>query len=246
MKDNFSKQSNEYARFRPLYPDELYQYIFQQVNNFDRAWDCATGNGQIAQKLAERFIEVEATDISENQLNNAKAVSNICYSRQSAENPEFPENYFDLIVVGQAAHWFDLDRFYTQVNRVLRPGGFLLLTGYTLVEFEEPELNSLVHYLYETILGNYWDPERRIVEQEYRNIPFPFQESTFPRMYMRSEWTREQLLGFFSTWSALQHYIQDNGENPVDSSFVSRLHKAWPDQSPKPVRFPVFGRAGKK
>ncbi|MEM7040277.1 MAG: SAM-dependent methyltransferase, partial [Bacteroidota bacterium] len=68
MKDNFSHASGNYAKFRPQYPADLYDFIFQHVPDFERAWDCGTGNGQAARALAERFARVEATDISANQL----------------------------------------------------------------------------------------------------------------------------------------------------------------------------------
>jgi len=53
MKDNFSTQSNEHARFRPGYPAALFTYLFNHCHHFDKAWDCATGNGQIALQLAD-------------------------------------------------------------------------------------------------------------------------------------------------------------------------------------------------
>src|SRR5690349_13259240 len=136
MKDNFSARSADYARFRPGYPDALFSFIFDHCRHFDRAWDCATGNGQIAVKLAERFGVVEATDISDNQLKNAQPNSRVKYSNQPAETPDFNDGAFDLIVVGQAAHWFDFDRFYEQVRRVLKPDGFLALVGYNLLKVE--------------------------------------------------------------------------------------------------------------
>ena len=65
MKDNFSKQANLYAKFRPEYPSELYDFILQHIDNKGIAWDCATGNGQAAKVLAKHFETVFATDISQ-------------------------------------------------------------------------------------------------------------------------------------------------------------------------------------
>lgn len=245
MKDNFSTQSNEYARFRPGYPSALFSFLFNHCQHFDHAWDCATGNGQIAQQLAGHFHRVEATDISEKQLKNAAPHPNIRYSLQAAETPDFADASFDLIVVGQAAHWFDLERFYPEARRVLKPGGLLALVGYTLMRVDDAAIEALVDHLYEDILGHYWDPERRLVETEYRNIPFPFAEIPFPTLYMEYQWTREQLTGFFNTWSALQHYVKKHGHSPMDAAFLSRLAEVWPDGTDKTVRFPVFGRIGR-
>lgn len=105
MKDNFSARSADYAQFRPVYPPQLFDFLFENCQNFDCAWDCATGNGQIATVLAERFAQVEATDISENQLKNALLKPNIRYRLGRAEATDFSDHSFDLVTVGQAAHW---------------------------------------------------------------------------------------------------------------------------------------------
>ncbi len=112
MKDLFSKQSDQYAKFRPTYPDALFEYLNRLPIQKNMAWDCGTGNGQIAISLASSFMEVYATDISSNQLNNAPECKNIYYSQQAAEKTNFEPNTFDLITVAQAIHWFDFEKFY--------------------------------------------------------------------------------------------------------------------------------------
>lgn len=244
MKDNFSSQSAAYARFRPGYPEALLAHICSQCTGFDAAWDCATGNGQIAAVLAGRFRQVEATDLSENQLKNAIQKPNINYRVAAAEAPLFEPASFDLITVGQAAHWFDLDKFYAEARRVLRPGGVLALIGYNLLTVD-PETDALVQHLYADVLGRYWDAERRLVETAYATLPFPFAEMEFPDMSMAYEWEFDQLLGYLNTWSALQHFVKENGVSPLTESFVADLKKVWPEGLVKTVRFPIFGRMGR-
>jgi len=244
MKDNFSIQANSYARFRPGYPPQLFDFLFGICQHFDRAWDCATGNGQIAAALAGRFQQVEATDISENQIQNAVQKTNIRYHIESAESPSFPENSFDLITVGQAAHWFDFEKFYPETKRVLKPGGILALVGYNLLKIDEPT-DAVVNHLYSNVLGEYWDTERRHVDAAYTTIPFPFSEIPFPQMAMTYEWTLDHLLGYLGTWSALQHFGRKNGWSPLDAPFVETLQSTWREGEIKTVRFPIFGRIGK-
>src|SRR5882672_948119 len=122
MKDLFSAQAKQYAAFRPTYPEALYDFIFQHVHGNENAWDCATGNGQVAQRLARQFKKVYATDISQKQLDQASPANNIHYAVSPAESTPFPDHQFDLITVGQALHWFDLDKFYAEVKRVIKPG----------------------------------------------------------------------------------------------------------------------------
>src|ERR1700674_1499230 len=109
MKDNFSQYAELYAKYRPSYPQELYDFILTQVNHKQAAWDCGTGNGQTAIVLSGYFEKVFATDISQRQLENAYPAANIFYSVQPAERTDFPDKTFDLITVSQALHWFQFD-----------------------------------------------------------------------------------------------------------------------------------------
>ena len=125
MKDNFSTQSEQYARFRPVYPAALYDFLLPLAPARTAAWDCATGNGQVAAVLADHFQQVFATDISARQLARAVLKPNLSYAVGAAEQTDFPDAAFDLVTVAQAAHWFDFQRFYPEVRRVLKPGGLL-------------------------------------------------------------------------------------------------------------------------
>ena len=64
--DRFSTQAAAYARYRISYPAALYAWLLPQVPGRRRAWDCATGNGQVAAVLARHFEHVAATDLSPN------------------------------------------------------------------------------------------------------------------------------------------------------------------------------------
>lgn len=244
MKDNFSTQASEYARFRPTYPDEVFAFILGLVSNKANAWDCGTGNGQVAVRLAEHFDQVVATDISRKQMDEAPQRENITYQLVAAEEAGFPANHFDLITVAQAVHWFDLERFYAIVNQVLKPDGVIALLGYTLLTIDE-KIDPVIDQLYEGLLGPYWDPERRIVEDRYQTIAFPFQEIPTPEFHFTVAWTYDQLIGYFNTWSAAQHYQKDKGSNPVDL-VGEELRSAWGAADKRSVQFPLIIRLGKK
>src|SRR5664279_3988710 len=120
MKENFSKQSDLYSKFRPGYPNKLFDFLLPLVPDKKAAWDIGTGNGQVAVKLSKHFGEVYATDLSAAQINNAVHKKNIFYSVENAEETSLPDNKFDLITVAQAIHWFDFKNFYHQVDRTLK------------------------------------------------------------------------------------------------------------------------------
>jgi len=241
MKDYFSTQSREYATFRPVYPEALYNFIFEHVSHKMTAWDCATGNGQVAWYLAKHFEKVYATDISQSQLDYALLAPNISYARIAAEKTNFKDNQFDLITVAQALHWFDHEAFYREAMRVGKPGALLAVWGYGLLKID-PILDVLIWDFYETIVGPYWDEARKLVEREYRSLSIPFQEIKAPTFSILSHWTPVQLSGYLSSWSATQTYKEKNGRDPVPP-FMSSIQKHWPEGERK-ISFPIFSRMG--
>jgi ubiquinone/menaquinone biosynthesis C-methylase UbiE len=243
MKDNFSTQSEQYVKFRPTYPNELYQFLLSLVKTKDKAWDCGTGNGQVAQELSKHFKEVYATDISEKQIKNAIQRANIFYKVESAERTSFLDKSFDLITVAQAIHWFDFDAFYKEVTRVIKPNGILAVIGYGLLSINK-DTDAIINRFYREVTGPYWDKERKYIDEHYQTIPFPFKEIESPQLYNTYEWSLEQLIGFLDTWSAVQHFIKANKQNPVEFVYKD-LQQAWGITSTKTVRFPILLRIGK-
>ncbi len=239
FKDHFSSQANDYAAFRPRYPDGLFAWLADLAPDRNCVWDCATGNGQAAAGLAAHFTRVIATDASEQQILNAQAHPGIEYRVAPAEKPGLPKDSCSLITVAQAAHWFQLDAFYQCCRNVLEPSGLLAVWGYNLVEIDA-EVDALVLEFYEKKVGAYWPPERRLVETNYRELPFPFSELPAAEFQMQAEWRLDDLLGYVRTWSASQRYLAARGENPVES-LVEALRNCWPEPSEKrPVVWPLF------
>ncbi len=243
MKDLFSKNSDHYARFRPTYPTELFEYILSLVGNNSVAWDCATGNGQFASVLAEHFETVHATDISHNQIKNAIRKENIFYKVEPAEHTSLPDQSLDIITVAQAVHWFDFDKFYAEVNRTLKPNGIIVITGYILPQIDE-QIDTLIHEFETNFLGDYWDKETLHVDEKYATIPFPYQEIHAPEFFSTLYWSIEQLLGFLNTWSGVRHYIEEHDTNPV-TLFEPQFRKFWHGNEIKEVKFPMLLRIGK-
>lgn len=243
MKDNFSKQAAQYALYRPDYPEALYGYILGLCKERKNAWDCGTGNGQVATKLAEYFEQVYATDISKKQLSNAIRKDNIHYSLQPAEKTDFPEGFFDLIVAAQAVHWFNFGQFYAEVRRVIKTEAMLVITGYGLLKIN-PRIDERIEDFYDNMIGPYWDAERKYIDAAYQTIPFPFEEMECPRLECILEWSFEHLMGYINTWSAVQHFIKEKGYNPVEQ-LAQDILPFWPEQEIKKVCFPILLRAGK-
>lgn len=243
MKDNFSTASDNYARYRPAYPDSLFAYLQTLLTGNENAWDCATGNGQAAQKLSPLFNQVYATDISAAQLAQAVQLPNIRYSVQPAEKTSFPGAFFDLVMVAQAVHWFRFDAYYAEVARTAKPDALLCITGYGKLTISQ-ELDNVIDRLYTGIVGSYWDKERRYVDEGYQTIPFPFAEISSPPFSITYQWSLAHLVGYLETWSAVKHYQKLKDSNPVDL-IREDLQRHWGDDALKTVCFPLLLRVGK-
>src|SRR6478736_6738251 len=242
MKDRFSSHSREYATFRPTYPKQLYDFVLSHVNNKSIAWDCGCGNGQVANDLSPYFGKVIATDLSPKQIENAIRRENIEYSISKAEQTSFPDSTFDLITVGQALHWFDLPAFYREVKRVAKTDGQLAIWGYSLLSISK-ELDPIISHFYTKVVGPYWDKERKLIDERYQTIPFPFDEIKTPDFEFSFHWTREHFLGYIATWSAVQNYKKVEGADPT-KKLEAELKSLWLEEEKK-VTFPLFLRLGK-
>ncbi len=241
-KDLFSVQSATYAAYRPVYPDELYTFLYSKCLAFDAAWDCGTGNGQVASRLAERFGKVTGTDISGQQIANAINKPNIKYIVCRAEQTPLADNSIDLVTVGTALHWFDFEHFYKEVARVAKQGALFAAWCYGTCRVDKT-IDDIYDYLYTDITGNYWSPERRYVDDGYQSIPFPFREIETPALVIKAHWKKEQYTGYLQSWSAVQHYIKQNGKNPVEL-VTGRIEDNWDENEEKEITFPIYMRAG--
>jgi SAM-dependent methyltransferase len=243
-KDNFSTQAHLYAKFRPKYPKELYDFVLNQVGNRQIAWDCGTGNGQVASEIALYFEQVFATDISQKQLDNAPQNAKIFYTISSAEHTNFPDNIFDLVTVGQALHWFDFEQFYQEIRRVCKPNAVLAVWGYGTLTIDNQEIDDKMQYFYQEQIGKYWDAERRYIDEEYRSIPFDFPEIKLPTFSMNYDWTIDELEGYLNTWSSVQKYIKLHNQNPV-SQFISEIESLFNHNKKLKICFPIFLKIGR-
>ncbi|MBK7850764.1 MAG: methyltransferase domain-containing protein [Bacteroidetes bacterium] len=243
MKDNFSIQSDNYAKYRPAYPTEFYDYLYSLIPASHVAWDCGTGNGQVAFELAKKFDHVFASDLSESQIKNALQSKNIVYSIQAAEQTFFEKDQFDLIIVAQAIHWFDFDKFYSEVRRTGNSNAILCVLGYGKIEISE-EMDRVINYFYRNVIGSYWDKERKYIDENYKTIPFPFQEYTAPDFVNKIQWSLDHLIGYLNTWSAVKHFISKNNYNPLDA-LMKEIEILWGDSKEREVRFPLLLRIGK-
>jgi SAM-dependent methyltransferase len=244
FRDHFSESSPDYARFRPSYPDALFDWMAAGSPALDRAWDCATGTGQAAAGLAARFIHVVATDASVAQLSEAARLPGISYVRSMAEASGLAAGSMDAIAIAQAVHWFDRPAFFAEAKRVARPGALVAAWTYWTLLIS-PEIDLRVAAFYSDVVGPFWPPERRLIERQYRDIEMPFTPVSAPDLAINLPMTLKDVAGYVGTWSSTMRYRKEKGTDPVPV-LIDAIAPLW--GNPDDVRettWPLAIRAGR-
>ena len=90
------------------------------------------------------------------------------------------------------------------------------------------EVDAIIEHYYADIVGADWPPERRLVEEGYKTLAFPFDEVSPPPFQMVHHWDLNQVLGYLGSWSATQRYQKRTGADPLDL-IRGELATAWGD-----------------
>ncbi len=242
----FNIQAVDYARYRPTYPKELFEFIISKCPATSVAYDAGTGNGQCAVDLAKYFEKVIASDLSHEQIAKAIQRENITYFVSEAHESNISSSSVDLITVATAIHWFDFDKFYLECNRILKKEGVLAAWSYGWHECENKEVTDIIQKVGKVTLNDYWSPQPKYIWNEYKTIPFPFIEIKHPEFKQTIEWNMNELIGYLTTWSATQKYIKFHGSHPIDV-VIYELQKTWGDPvSRKQFTCPLFMKLGKR
>jgi ubiquinone/menaquinone biosynthesis C-methylase UbiE len=230
--DHFSAHANAYAQHRPRYPDELFAWLASVSPAGALAWDAGTGNGQVAVALADHFDHVVATDASSDQLAHAVRHERVEYRNETADRGSLSAASVDLITAGAAAHWFGLDGFYREVQRVGKKRGVIALFSYGPRDFADAYErlfdDPIVHHFQEKVLAGFWPERIQYVHDRYTTLAFPFEEIAAPPFAMTAEWNLHELLAFLDTWSASQRYFQERGRHATDE-IEAELARTWGD-----------------
>ncbi len=207
--------AQDYAAFRPQYPVELFEWLASVCPRRDVAWDCACGSGQASGSLVSFFDWVVGTDASLSQIALAEATATSQFAVAASEQAPLGKGTVDLVAVGAALHWFADEPFFSEVGRVVRPGGVFAAWSYGMPQIASEPVEKAVHGFINGVLGSYWPPEIRMVLDGYASIDLPFEELETPSFELEAEWPLDRFLGFARTWSAVGRYVEERGEDPV-------------------------------
>jgi SAM-dependent methyltransferase len=245
MTEYFNVRSNDYKKYRPVYPTGLFDFLADIAPANDLAWDCGCGTGQATAALSDYFDHVIGTDVTEGQIKNAIKKQNIIYKVNSEKNSELKNKSVDLVTCAQSLHWLTLNKFYKEVKRVLKPGGIIAVWTYNLFRVSK-EIDGLIDKFYFDIIYNYWPEQRKHVESKYTELDFPFSKRPAPQFSMEADWSLDQLIGYLNTWTGVQNYIEFEAFNPIE--FIeNELRAIWAKnkQTKKKIIWPLTIKVGK-
>lgn len=239
--EHFQSNGELYAAFRPTYPVELADSLAKLASNHQVALDVGCGNGQLTTLLSPHFEKMIGVDVSKNQLCHAQPVSNITYLEQVAEKIELADASVDLIVVAQAAHWFELESFYSEVRRIAKQDATIALISYGVPYIVDP-VNSIFQQGYWQDIHEFWSPERKHVEAGYSDLYFPFSEINFPSHSIQKTMMIEEFISYIMTWSAYNNACNNDSQYKFEQ-FFQKLRNTWKADSCKEVVWPISVRA---
>jgi len=242
-KNYFNEEAEIYSKARPSYPEAFFEYLFSRCANFQTAWDVATGNAQIALRLADNFQEVIATDISAKQIAVATRRDNITYKVEPAEYSSIADQSIDLVTIGQGVHWFNLDNFYAEVRRVAKCNCIITAVGYRMFTIN-PVVDSLLADYIHNILNGYWDPTNdQLQNAEYRSVYFPFIDVEYKVFNLHLSWNVTQVLACLASYSASRAYYEKN--KIIATSLITKSLEKLMGLNVWDVTLPIYGKVGR-
>lgn len=243
--NKFLHEPMRYADYRPQYPESLFEYLQTLTSKNSKVLECGAGSGQATIGLSSHFNYIISTEPSFELLLKAKPLSHVYYIQSSAEQLPIHSTSINLVCIAQAIHWFRLHDFYSEVKRVLKPGGVITAWCYNQSEIE-PAIDKVINKIYVKITSSQnLSRERQYLYEHYQTLLFPFDRIPSPSFSITMSWNLMQLLGYISTWPSILEY-QKRFNIDLISEIKDELIFLWGDSSTeKLITWPIYLLVGR-
>ena len=197
---DWGKVSQEYAKYRDIYPDEFYRKIVDRglCVKGQNVLDIGTGTGVLPRNMYCYGAAWTGTDISQEQILQAKRMAdlgnmNIRFQTAAAEELDFPQQSFDVITACQCFWYFDHEKVMPKLAKLLKDDGRLLILYMAWLPYEDPVAGKSEQLVLK--YSPHWSgagetrhpihiPEAatayfELVEHEEYDLPVPFTRETW-------------------------------------------------------------------
>ncbi|QIW10391.1 class I SAM-dependent methyltransferase [Francisella sp. LA112445] len=225
-----SFNSESYQKARPSTPAEIIDYLKNNIPSYKKAWDCGTGNGQTAIKLAEFIDKIHATDISKDQISKAFKHKNIKYFESNETSSMFNDESVDLVTASQAAHWFDISKFEKECLRILKPNGIIAIWTY----YRDIQINGKTEVIYQEFLNaiDSFFPEGNGLVEIYQSINLNLPMLNAPKFEQTKQMDFDNFIEYLKSISAYAEYIKNHRKCPlIELGFYDKFRKSWGEPS---------------
>lgn len=224
----FPHKPHLYANSRPTYPLALFDFIADLISERQRLWDCAAGSGQSIHELSQRFQSVVASDADFHQINLVRDNRQIALLVCKAEHAALQTESVNLAIAAQALHWFNQEKFWSELERVLRPGDYFASWCYGITRMS-------VDRSIDQILASTYDAKlRSMMPQVWTNLltghfKFPSWLSTItpPKFEMTALWDIESLHTYLNSLASVSLYRNRTRIDPVPD-LMAEIRQVWP------------------
>lgn len=184
-KERFSNRVDSYVKYRPSYPKEAIDYLYDCVglSTNSKIADIGSGTGIFSNLILQRGSDVIAVEPNEAmRIASQKMLEdypNLQTISGSAESTGLPDQSVQFIVCAQAFHWFDRLAAQTEFRRILQPGGRVILIWNSRLTTGTPFLEE-----YDQLLHTYGTDYKEV---NHKNISQSMLQTFFKEGTMHKE-----------------------------------------------------------
>ena len=209
--ERFSDRVENYIKYRPAYPKEVINFLKNNIalNSEHIIADIGSGTGISSINFLENKNKVIGIEPNDNMRSASEKLlmvyPNFTAVKASAENTTLPDKSIDIILAGQAFHWFDVENAKKEFKRILKDDGCVVLI------WNEKDFSKELMAEYEHILLKYGTD---YAEVKHNNIDTHILKSFFDKGYHETDFNNEQIFDF----AGLKGRLLSSSYIPVDNS----------------------------